>query len=74
MKKYLIIVGLAIILLVGYFYQQNRPIQVKGYLVTKKTLPKPLSQLEEWTWEIGSIWLFKLVGLLANCLFKRDNK
>ena len=27
---------MAIILLVGYFYQQNRPIEVKGYLVTKR--------------------------------------
>ena len=42
MKKYLIIVGLAIILLVGYFYQQNRPIEVKGYLVTKKDITETI--------------------------------
>ncbi|QPM69567.1 efflux RND transporter periplasmic adaptor subunit [Atribacter laminatus] len=42
MRKYLIIVGLAIILLVGYFYQQNRPIPVKGYLVTKKDITETI--------------------------------
>ena len=33
---------MAIILLVGYFYQQNRPIEVKGYLVTKKDITETI--------------------------------
>jgi len=42
MKKYLILIGLGIIVLVSFFYLQYRPLQVKGYMVTKKDITETI--------------------------------
>ncbi|NLJ37587.1 MAG: HlyD family efflux transporter periplasmic adaptor subunit [Candidatus Atribacteria bacterium] len=42
MRKYLIILGLVIILLGGYLYQQNRPIRVNGYLLIKRDITETI--------------------------------
>ncbi|HAX98219.1 MAG TPA: hypothetical protein DCY12_04865 [Candidatus Atribacteria bacterium] len=42
MKKYIILTGLGIIVLISYFYLQSRPLQVKGYMVTKKDITETI--------------------------------